>query len=62
VPSILYDVEHWRECADKARSLANKAANPETKQKLLDVAKGYDRIAQLSEEQARLIAEYKLSD
>ncbi len=60
--SVLYDVPRWLQHAEEARASAQEIADPETKQKMLVVAEGYDRIAELAKEQAKLKGEYQLSD
>jgi hypothetical protein len=60
--SILFDTHHWLARAEEARALATKIADAETKQQMLVVALGYERIARLAEEQARLMEEFKASE
>jgi len=48
--SHLDDPEHWRFRAKKARAMAEHMADPTSKQMMLDVAAGYERLATPAEE------------
>ena len=52
--SLLCDVTLWLEHAKEARALSELISDPEEKQQMLVVAAGFDRIAELAKEQARL--------
>jgi hypothetical protein len=41
--------KHWRTLACETRILAGNMADPETKRLLLEIAVGYDRLAELAE-------------
>jgi hypothetical protein len=60
--SIIFDREHWLARAAEARALAKKMVDPETKRQMLVIALGYERIAQHSQEYARLIQELQASE
>jgi hypothetical protein len=62
VSSILYDSEHWLACANEARALAKRLADPETKRQMLIIALGYERIARHAEEHVRLMEQFKSSE
>jgi len=47
--SMLENPGYWRSCAEDARSIANESQNPKIKRTMLDVAAGYDRMAQHAE-------------
>lgn len=44
----LYDVDLWCSHAAEARALSQAIADPQTRQQMLIVAAGFDRIAQLA--------------
>jgi hypothetical protein len=60
--SVLYNVPLWLGHAEEARALAEDMTDPETKQKMLAVAEGYDHIAELAKEQAKIKEHYQLLD
>jgi hypothetical protein len=47
--SMLENPGYWRSRAEDARSIANESQNPKIKRTMLDVAAGYDRMAQHAE-------------
>jgi hypothetical protein len=47
---IIDSPKHWRNRAKEKRALAGKVDDPKTKRALLEVADGYDRLAQRAEE------------
>jgi len=59
--SLLCDVTLWLEHAKEARALSGLISDPEEKQQMLVVAAGFDRIAELAKEQARLQEQYHRS-
>ncbi len=46
--SVLYDVQLWLEHADKVRALSRMERDPRTRQQMLAVAAGFERIAGLA--------------
>jgi hypothetical protein len=48
-PHLLFDVEHWRKRAVEARTVAGGFSHPSAKKTMLDIADGYDQLAELSE-------------
>jgi hypothetical protein len=50
VPIPLDDPEHWRQRAQEMRALAEDTKDPESKRRMLEVADGYDGLAQRAEE------------
>jgi hypothetical protein len=53
--SVVNDPEHWRSRAEEARSIADGLHGPEAKRVMLDIAEGYDHLAERAE-QRRLTA------
>jgi hypothetical protein len=45
------NVKHWLDHADEARAIAGQMNDPEAKQTMLGIAKGYEHMAKLAEEQ-----------
>jgi hypothetical protein len=43
------DPEHWRRRADESRKLANQLDDPDAKATMLEIARSYDRLAELIE-------------
>lgn len=41
----LNDVQHWRDRAEEARSLASEMTDPQTKATMLEITAGYDTMA-----------------
>lgn len=58
--SVLCDVTLWREHAKEVRALYDIISDPEEKEQMLVVAAGFDRIAELAQEQAALQEQYQL--
>jgi hypothetical protein len=56
--SLLEDPDYWRRRAEEARTIAEQMENPEAKQTMLEIAAGYDRMAQRAAE--RIAAEKPL--
>ena len=54
MPSVLCDVALWLEHAKELRGLSEVVSDPEEKEQMLVVAAGFDRIAELAQEQAAL--------
>jgi hypothetical protein len=48
-PDPLFDVEHWRRRAVEARTMAGGFSHPIAKKTMLDIADGYDQLAESSE-------------
>jgi len=46
--STLHDADYWRNRAKEARQQAEEMSNTEDKRELLDIAKGYERLAELA--------------
>lgn len=46
LPPIVYDIKHWRDRADEARQMADHITDPAAKDAMLQVADGYDRLAE----------------
>ena len=61
MPSVLCDVALWREHAKELRALSEVVSDPEEKEQMLVVAAGFDRIAELAKEQAKLQEQYHRS-
>ena len=55
--SLFFDVELWREYAQKSRAFSKAMADPRSKQRLLAVAAGFDRIAESDVQHWRKCAE-----
>jgi hypothetical protein len=53
-PILLNDSRHWRDRAEEARAIAQHLRGPITKQTMLEIAHGYDRLAQRAEERQKL--------
>ena len=49
LPPIMYDARHWRDRAEEARRITEKIADSQARQAMLQVAAGYDRIAERAE-------------
>jgi len=60
--SVLCNVSLWLEHAQEARALGDAISDPEEKQQILEIAAGFNRIAELAKEQATIKAQYQLSD
>jgi hypothetical protein len=48
--SLINNPEHWRSRAEEARAIASDLNDPETQRIMLEVAKGYDRLAEHAEQ------------
>jgi hypothetical protein len=55
-PPLIFDAKHWHDRAKEARALADQMSDPAAQDAMLQVAAGYDRLA----ERARL--RYLLSE
>jgi len=51
--SLLRDPKHWRDRAATARAMAQRLANPESKQRMLGIATEYEKLAKLAEIRAK---------
>ncbi len=49
MPDTLYNVQLWREHAIQARALSALISDQQTKQRVMAIAAGFERIADLSE-------------
>lgn len=49
MPRLMENPEHWRERANKIRSLAERTPDQDAQRELLDSAKEYDEIAERAE-------------
>lgn len=49
--------KRWRLLALEALTIAEQMSNPETKAIMLDIAVGYDRLAEHAEKHARILRE-----
>ena len=58
--SLLCDMNLWLEHAKEVRALCEVISDPEEKEQMLVVAAGFDRIAELAQEQATLKEQYQL--
>jgi hypothetical protein len=45
----LQNPAHWRACAEETRQKANAMASPELKERMLQIAREYDRLAEVME-------------
>jgi hypothetical protein len=53
---LMNDPKHWRDRAEEARSHADDMNDPEAKRQMLEIARGYDRLAERAEERLRSTA------
>ena len=49
MPVLLTNVEHWRDRAEEAHTLAAQARDPNVRRTLLDIAQGYEKLAAQAE-------------
>lgn len=49
----LNDPEHWRDRAEEARLRAEQLGDPEARRMMLEIAAGYERIAERAEQRLR---------
>jgi len=52
-PNLWNDPKHWRERAEEALVRAEQLSDPEAQRMMLEVAAGYERLAQKAEERLR---------
>jgi hypothetical protein len=50
---LINDPQHWRDRAEEARAHADEMNDPEAKRQMLEIARGYDRLAERAEERSR---------
>ena len=71
MPSTLYNVQLWLDHAEEVRALSRAINDPQTKQLMMSVAAGFDRIAGLatnlrsksnSNTQSRRLAQGSIAD
>ena len=48
--ALINDPSHWRDRAEEARRIAEDMADKEAQRMMLNIAAGYDRLAQHAEE------------
>jgi len=48
----LFNPEHWRDRAEEARAVASQMTDPRAKATMLDIAKGYDTMAEHAQARA----------
>ena len=53
VTSVFDMPDHWRVCAEEARTIAEGMKNPETKRMMLGVAESYERMARMAAERPK---------
>ena len=46
---LINDPKHWRDRAEEARAHADEMNDPEAKRQMLEIARGYDRLAERAE-------------
>jgi hypothetical protein len=46
--NCLYTAKDWRERAEKARAIAEQAVDPEAKRAALEMAAGYEKLAEMA--------------
>jgi hypothetical protein len=51
--SFIHDPKHWRERAQEARIIAESMNDAESKQRMLGIAKDYERLAERAESRAK---------
>jgi hypothetical protein len=47
--ALMNDPDHWRDRAEEGRRIAEDMVDPEAKRMMLDIADGYDRLAEHAE-------------
>jgi hypothetical protein len=50
---ITEDPDHWRARAEKARTQAEQFTDPDSRRTMLDIARGYYRMAERAEERRK---------
>jgi hypothetical protein len=54
MPSHMFDdPEHWRQRAEEARVLAEQMSDAASREKMLGIAKDYERLAERAEQRAQ---------
>jgi hypothetical protein len=53
VSFVINDRKHWRNRAEEARSHADEMNDPEATRQMLEVARGYNRLAERAQERSR---------
>lgn len=54
MPTGPYTAKDWRDRAEEARARAEEMRGPRARQIMLEIAEGYDRLAQMAEKHARV--------
>lgn len=52
MPDVLSDPEHWRERAEESRVIADLLSDAKARAILIEIAAGYERLAQNAEQRA----------
>jgi hypothetical protein len=52
----LYTAKDWRERAEKARAISERAVDPEAKRAALEMATGYEKLAEMAAKGAARLA------
>lgn len=52
MPQRLEDAAYWRELANEARAAAGRLRSADAKRAMLEIARGYDAMAERAEERA----------
>ena len=53
VSAEITDPTYWRRRAEEARRMADQLPDPETKQRMLEIAASYEELAKIAEAQAK---------
>lgn len=53
IAALRDDPERWRDCAREARAAAGRIGDPQSERQMLEIARGYEYLAQRAEEKAR---------
>jgi hypothetical protein len=54
MPSDIHEPKHWRDRAEEARVHAEQMTDPEAKRMMLEIANGYERLAERVAERAAI--------
>jgi hypothetical protein len=60
MPILLHGVTYWRNRAEEARAVAEQLTTPAARRVMLDIAEGYDKLAEGAEE--RIVASTRNGD
>ena len=53
ISALRDDPERWRDCAREARAAAGRIGDPQSERQMLEIARGYEYLAQRAEERVR---------